>query len=131
MFGKKKSFPGIVALYYEGLSGFDQNCVLYINHDDQGVKFIKPNSDLVVTLPYEKLLTVEYMPEPDYMLRYHNNQTATSKSKVEKWYVVIQYKTENETKTIGLWTVPGKELTALRAELTQALQHSAPQSYTL
>ena len=132
MFGiKKKDFPGLTVMYYEGLPGFNQNFPSYINHNEQGLVFFKPNSDITATLPYFKLLNFEIMPERDYMLKYHNEAVSTSKIKADKWYIVIHYRGESEPKRIALWGMPGSGLNALQEELKIAFKGSTPESYIL
>lgn len=132
MFGKKKKeFPGLPVMYYEGLPGFDQNFPLYLKQAEEGLIFFKPNSTVTATLPYEKLLNYEVMPEKDYMLKYHNEAVSTSKSKFEKWYIVINYSSESQPKRIALWSVSDKKFTLIKNELKSAFEKSALQSYTL
>lgn len=132
VFGKKKKdFPGLPIMYYEGLPGFDQNFPLYLKKAEEGLMFFKPNSTVTATLPYGKLLNFEIMPERDYMLKYHNEAVSTSKAKFEKWYIVINYLGEPEPKRIALWSVPDQKFNAIKAELKLAFEQSSSQSYTL
>lgn len=132
MFGKKKTnFPGLPVMPYEGLPGFDQNLPAYLNHSESGVVFFKANSTITATIPYTKLLNFEVMPEKDYMLKYHNEQTSASKIGAEKWYILIHYTGESESKHVSFWVLPGPKLNAVKAELKLAFEHATPQSYTL
>lgn len=132
MFGKEKqAFPGLPIMYYEGLPGFDQNFPLYLKQTEKGLVFFKPNSTVTATLPIEKLLNYEAMPERDYMLKYHNEAVSTSKSKADKWYLVIHYSGESGPQKIALWSTPGKHFNMVKSELKLALEKSGLQSYTL
>lgn len=132
MFGKKKQdFPGVPVMYYDGLPGFDQNFPAYLNHNEQGIIFFKPNSPVTVTLPYTKLLNFEFIPEKDYMLKYHNETLSASKSNLEKRFIVIHYKSDTGLKQVVLWGLQDRKLSVIRNELETAFRNSVPQSYTL
>ena len=122
MFGKKKpEFPGLPVMYYEGLPGFDQNFPLYF----------KPNSTVTATLPYSRLLNFEFIPERDYLLKYHSEAVSTSKIKLEKRFIVIHYKANPEPKRVVLWGLQDKKLSTVRVELETALKKTMPESYIL
>ena len=132
MFGKKKpEFPGLPVMYYEGLPGFDQNFQLYLKQTEEGLIFFKPNSTVTATLPYSRLLNFEFIPERDYLLKYHSEAVSTSKIKLEKRFIVIHYKANPEPKRVVLWGLQDKKLSTVRVELETAFKKSIPESYIL
>jgi len=89
MFGKKKDKP-IHAMHYDGLKGFSQDypCTLDFQEDLLVIKKLKP--EMTVTLPINRIEVCEVMEEKNYMVKYHNQNTNTSKFG-NKYYLVIKY----------------------------------------
>lgn len=91
MFGKKKKDDVIRVLHYEGVQGFatDYPCTLEVKDDVLEIKRIKPET--TVTLPMNRVYSFTAMEEKRFMQEYKGNAAVTSKSKIGKYYLVIQY----------------------------------------
>lgn len=90
MFGKRKRGT-IRVLHYEGIQGFaaDYPCTLEIKDDVLEIKRIKPET--TVPLPLNRIYSFTAMEEKRFMQQYKGNAAITSKSKIGKYYLVIQY----------------------------------------
>lgn len=132
MFGRKKQKPtGLIGMFYEGLPGFKQDFPVWVSTNDEGLVFTNPDNGATALLPFGKLLNYDVMAEPNFMLKYHGQKQTTAKIAGGKWYMVINYQGDPEPKRIVMWDVPGKTLTAMKAELETAFSRCSAQSYVL
>ena len=107
MFFKKKDINEVVLMHYEGLIGFKQDfpCKAFI--EDENVLFKNDTTD--IRLSYNQINNIDYMPETNFMGKYHNNPVNTSKTNAVKWFSVITYTSSSgETKYIAFWSVDSK-----------------------
>lgn len=107
----KKKPKGLSVMHYEGIPGFNQDAPCFINIGDDAVVF-NATAGASVTLPITKIEYIDIMPEANYMLKYHNANTSSAKVGV-KWYAVITYATESESKHIVVWYMEVKTGNAL------------------
>lgn len=108
MFGKKKEINSMTLIHYEGLSGFKQDFPCTVTLENEFVIFWNNDGD-VAKLPYERILTVDAMPETHFMTKYHNDKAKTKKGTV--WFRVIAYtSSEGQEKYIALWDVSTKTI---------------------
>ncbi|MBQ8683700.1 MAG: hypothetical protein IJ518_04195 [Clostridia bacterium] len=107
MFFKKKDINEVVLMHYEGLIGFKQDfpCKAFI--EDENVLFKNDTTD--IRLSYNQINNIDYMPETNFMGKYHNNPVNTSETNAVKWFSVITYTSSSgETKYIAFWSVDSK-----------------------
>lgn len=117
----KKKPKSLSVIHYEGIPGFKQDAPCFINIGDDAIVF-NTVSGASVTLPITKIEYIDIMPEANYMLKYHNANTSSAKVGV-KWYAVIAYVTESESKRIAVWYVgvkTGNALCALQSRCTHS-----------
>lgn len=94
-------------MHYEGLQGFRQDFPCTARLDEEGITF-ENKEGFSVGLAYSKLQSIEYMPELNFMGKYHNNPVSTAKMGV-KWFYVIHYiSSSGESKYIAFWGVDTK-----------------------
>lgn len=107
MFFKKKETDEFVLMHYEGLVGFKQDFPCKIIIEDTSILFKNDNTD--IRLSFNQINGVDYLPELNFMGKYHNNPVNTSKTTAVKWFSVISYtNSANEDKFIAFWSVDGK-----------------------
>ena len=89
MFFKEKDINEVVLMHYEGLVGFKQDfpCRAFI--EDENILFKNDTTD--IKLAYNQIESIDYMPEMNFMGKYHNNPVNTSKTNAVKWFSVISY----------------------------------------
>lgn len=117
----KKKPKGLSVMHYEGIPGFKQDAPCFIDIGDDAIVF-NTAAGASVTLPITKIEHIDIMPEANYMLKYHNANTSSAKVGV-KWYAVITYATEGESKRIVAWYVEvktGNALYALQSRCTHS-----------
>ena len=100
MFGKKNNT--IKVCHYEGLQDFlqDYPCQIEMTENTFYIRRIKPASE--ITLSKHKIIKIEAMEEPRFMLKYHNDTTRTDKG-TKKYYLVITYVSNNIEKYLAFW----------------------------
>lgn len=90
LFRKKEKIPdGIRVVYYEGeLPGFSCNyaCQLLLTNDELYITKIKPYVE--VRLARERILSMDILPEIEYMKKFKGNAPTQSSNKV---YYVLNY----------------------------------------
>ena len=107
MFFKKKDINEVVLMHYEGLIGFKQDfhCKAFI--EDENILFKNDTTD--IKLAYNQIDSIDYMPEMNFMGKYHNNPVNTSKTNAVKWFSVISYTSlSGEVNYIAFWSVDSK-----------------------
>ncbi len=117
----KKKPKGLSVIHYAGLPGFQQDMPCFMDIGEEAVVF-STTAGASVTLPLSKIECVDIMPEANYMLKYHNANTATAKVGV-KWYAAITYAAEGGSKHIAVWYMEvktGKALYALQSRCTRS-----------
>lgn len=107
-----KKNKGLSVMHYAGIPGFLQDTPCFMNIKDDVVEFTSKAGASIV-LPTSKIKMVEVLPEPNYMLKYHNAPASTAKVGA-KWYGVISYNSES-TKQIAFWFIDIKTSKALYA----------------
>lgn len=104
---KDKNTNEMNIMHYEGLQGFRQDFPCVARLDEESIIF-ENKEGFSVGLAYNKLQSVEYMPEQNFMGKYHNNPVSTAKMGV-KWFYVIHYiSSSGEAKYIAFWGVDTK-----------------------
>lgn len=129
MFGKKKD--ELKVMYYEGLEGFIQDfpCTITLENDVLVIKKIKP--DVTVKLPTNQIISIDAMPEKNFMVQYHNNPGRTAKVGTKFYYVFKYNSSSGKQKHIAFWDVSSKTMNKvlkLREEITN---YDVPSEYTL
>lgn len=111
MFGRKKKElpPGVSVMHYDGLPGISQDSPCFMEQTTDALVFRKMEG-ATITLPLEKISTVDIMDERNFGVRYRGTGELTSKTNAVKWYAVINY---DAGKRIILWFLGGKESKAL------------------
>lgn len=107
LFSKKAKNPSEMnIIHYEGLQGFRQDFPCTVKLDDEVLTFSNKEG-FTISLAYSKLQSIDFMPEPNYMSKYHNNYVSTAKTKAAvKWFYVINYiSSSGEAKHIAFWGV--------------------------
>lgn len=57
----------------------------------------------------EQIRSIDYMPETNFVGKYHNNPISTSKSGAVKWFFVVNYiSSAQEKKYLAFWNVDSK-----------------------
>ncbi|WP_308652275.1 hypothetical protein [uncultured Anaerococcus sp.] len=115
LFRKKKNSP-IKVMHYEGIPNFstDYPCEIEIEDGNFIIKRLKPET--TVTLPLERINSFTAMEENRFMVKYHQAAAQTSKSKVGKYYLVVNY----DKGTLVFWA------TALEYGKLLDLQNNTP-----
>lgn len=121
MFFKKKVVNEFVLMHYEGLSGFKQDFPCKIFIEDTTILF--ENDNINIKLSFNQINGVDYLPEMNFMSKYHNNPVNTSKTNAVKWFSVIHYTNSvNEGKYIAFWSIDGKGRKLLK-KVEQNISH--------
>ena len=113
MFGKKNKPKGLSVIHYAGLPGFQQDMPCFMDIGEEAVVF-STTAGATVALPVSKIISVDVLPEANYMLKYHNANTSTAKVGV-KWYAAITYTAEGGNQHIAVWYMEVKTSKALYA----------------
>jgi hypothetical protein len=110
MFGKKKDTNILNVMYYEGLPGFIQDfpCTITLEDDVFVIKKVKP--DLTVKLPFNQVISIDTLPEKNFMAQYHNTAGTTSKVGTKFYYVFKYTSSAGEPKHIAFWDVSAKTM---------------------
>ena len=104
MFGKKKNDGKVTLMHYEGLQGFRQDFPCKAELDASSIIFTNEVSG-TVKLPFTQIQSIDYMPELNFMGKYHNNPTTTAKAGM-KWFSVVNYTSSSgESKYLAFWSV--------------------------
>lgn len=107
-FKKKDSNKPTVLMHYEGLQGFKQDFPCKASADEMFVMFENENGG-IAKLPFEQITSIDYMPETNFMGKYHNNPVSTSKTGAVKWFSVVNYvSSTQENKYLAFWSVDSK-----------------------
>ena len=107
-FKKKNSSKPMVLMHYEGLLGFKQDFPCKASADEMSVIFENENGG-TAKLFFEQITSIDYMPETNFMGKYHNNPISTSKSGAVKWFSVVNYvSSSQENKYLAFWDVDSK-----------------------
>lgn len=127
MFGKKKTAlpEGIRLMHYDGLPGFPQDGPCFMEQTTEALHFRRVDGP-TVTLPLEKVTTVDILEERHFAAKYRGTGLNTSKTNAVKWYAVIAYAPD---KMVTVWFLGGPESKALWALKKQ--QEGAGQDITL
>lgn len=90
LFSKKKN-TAIKVMHYEGIPNFatDYPCEIEIKDGNFIIKRLKPKT--TVTLPLERINSFSAMEERRFMTKYHEVAAKTSKSYINKYYLVVEY----------------------------------------
>ena len=115
LFSKKKN-RAIKVMHYEGIPNFatDYPCEIEIKDGNFIIKRLKPET--TVTLPLERINSFSAMEERRFMAKYHEVAARTSKSKFDKYYLVVEY----DKGTLVFWA------TALEYGKLLDLQNNTP-----
>ena len=107
-FKKKDSNKPTVLMHYEGLQGFKQDFPCKASADENFVMFENENGG-IAKLSFDQITSIDYMPETNFMGKYHNNAVSTSKTASVKWFSVVNYvASTQENKYLAFWSVDGK-----------------------
>lgn len=107
-FKKKDSNKPTVLMHYEGLQGFKQDFPCKAFADEIFVMFENENGG-IAKLSFEQITSIDYMPETNFMGKYHNNAVSTSKTASVKWFSVVNYvSSAQENKYLAFWSVDSK-----------------------
>ena len=90
MFGKKKE-SGVVVTHYEGIEQFATNYPVRLDVKDDVLEIKRIKPETTVTLPLNRINSFSALEESQFMQQYHGNAKTTSKSGIEKYYLVIKY----------------------------------------
>lgn len=103
LFRKKEEIPdGIWVVYYEGeLSGFFCNCAcqLLLENDKLYITKIKPYVE--ARLARERILSMDILPEIEYMKKFKGNISPQSSNKI--YYVLNYLDKAGNKKHIDFW----------------------------
>ena len=118
-------------MHYEGLKDFNQDypCTIEMKDGQFVIQRLKPET--TVTLPADRILTIDPMEEEKFMLKYHNEKVSTTRAKgINKYYVVIRYNTsEGHESHLVFWGTASEYGQFL--ELQKQTMNSAASSYSL
>ena len=104
MFGKKKNNGKVTLMHYEGLQGFREDFPCKLDVDDSAIIFCNENN-ATIKLPFNQIQSIDYLPELNFMGKYHNNPTTTAKAGT-KWFSVVTYiSSSGESKYLAFWSV--------------------------
>lgn len=131
LFGKKVDSDEIRVMHYDGLQGFAQDGVCFLSVNDDAILFRSVKPVVEATLPCSQVLSIDIMPEQNYMAKYRGNAGTTAKFG-QKIYVVIQYSSsQGEDRTIALWYVASDIKAGNKLRWLKDQAHKIPVSYTL
>lgn len=110
MFGRKKNDNVLNVMYYEGLQGFFQDfpCKIILENDALIISKTSPN--LKVTLPYKQIISIDTLPEQNFMMQYHNTAGTTAKMGTKFYYVIKYTSSSGEPKHLAFWDISGKTM---------------------
>ena len=104
-FKKKDSNKPTVLMHYEGLQGFKQDFPCKASKDEISIIFENENGG-TAKLSFEQITSIDYLPETNFMGKYHNNPISTSKTGAVKWFSVVNYvSSTQENKHLAFWSV--------------------------
>ena len=104
-FKKKESNKPTVLMHYEGLQGFKQDFPCKVSKNETSIMFENENGG-TAKLSFEQITSIDYMPETNFMGKYHNNPVSTSKTGAVKWFSVVNYvSSAHENKYLAFWSV--------------------------
>ena len=107
-FSKKDSNKPIVLMHYEGLTGFRQDFPCKVSTDEMSIIFENGNGG-IAKLSYNQIISIDFMPEINFMGKYHNNPISTSRTNAVKWFSVVNYVSSTQNnKYLAFWTVDSK-----------------------
>ncbi|KUO64777.1 MAG: hypothetical protein APF84_02785 [Gracilibacter sp. BRH_c7a] len=131
MFGKKKETNTLNVMYYEGLPGFIQDfpCTIILENDALVIKKINP--DLIVKLPFNQVISIDAMPENNFLVQYHNTAGTTSKAGTKFYYVFKYTSSAGEPKHLAFWDVSAKTMNQVLNFREEVMHCAAPSEYTL
>ncbi len=109
MFGKTKA--GLNIMHYTGLPGWGQDKPAFLNITEDSLIFSAKSGE-AVKLSRDKIKEVDVLQEQNYMLKYQNSNTSTSKFGT-KWYGVITYLSNSTLGKIAFWYTAPKVSKAL------------------
>lgn len=123
MFFKEKN-KIIKVIHYAGLIGFNQDypCTIEIKDEVFEIKKIKP--EMIVKLPKSKIVKIDSLKENEFMQKYNH----TKETNNMKYYLVITYKNDTETKEIIFW---GTSKEAIQFNKLKYQYNGNIESYTL
>lgn len=123
MFFKEKN-KIIKVIHYAGLIGFNQDypCTIEIKDEVFEIKKIKP--EMIVKLPKSKIVKIDSLKENEFMQKYNHTKGTNNM----KYYLVITYKNDTETKEIILW---GTSKEAIQFNKLKYQYNGNIESYTL
>lgn len=100
MLFRKNKNSAIKVMHYEGIPSFatDYPCEIEIKDGNFIIKRLKPET--TVTLPLERINSFSAMEERRFMAKYHEVAAKTSKSYVNKYFLVVEY----NKGTLVFWT---------------------------
>lgn len=131
MFGKKKESNQLTVMYYEGLQGFIQDFPCTIIFEDEAIIIRKTKPDLTVKLPINQVISIDAMPEQNFLVQYHNTTGTTSKAGTKFYYVIKYTSSVDEQKHIAFWDVSAKTMKQILNLREEIMAKVAPSSYTL
>lgn len=107
LFSKKNKDDKTTLMHYEGLPGFRQDFPCKAEVKESCIIFTNENGS-TISLPLNQIQSIDYMPELNFMGKYHNNPITTAKVGV-KWFSVISYiSSTGESKYLAFWSVDSK-----------------------
>lgn len=121
LFSKKKTDSPVVLIHYEGLRGFSQDFPCEVSLENENIIFRNKKPIVMVTLPIKQILSIDFMPETNFMGMYHNTTATTAKMGAKFFYVIKYTSADGEFKFIALWDVGNKAKTlmdAIREKIT-------------
>ena len=102
LFSKKKKDSRTTLMHYEGLQGFRQDFPCKLDVDDSAIIFCNENN-VTIKLPFSQIQSIDFLPEVNFMGKYHNNPTSTAKAGM-KWFSVVSYTSSSgESKYLAFW----------------------------
>lgn len=131
MFGKKKDTNVLNVMYYEGLPGFIQDFPCTITLEDSAFVIKKVKPDLTVKLPFNQVISIDAMPEKNFLVQYHNTAGTTSKIGTKFYYVIKYTSSAGEVKHIAFWDVSAKAMKQVLNFREEVMGYEAPSEYTL
>jgi hypothetical protein len=131
MFGKKKESNQLTVMYYEGLQGFIQDFPCTIIFEDEAIIIRKTKPDLTVKLPINQVISIDAMPEQNFLVQYHNTTGTTSKAGTKFYYVIKYTSSAGEPKHIAFWDVSAKTMQQVLNFREEIMNYGTPSEYTL
>lgn len=95
-------------MHYEGLNGFQQDMPCALTLDESTITFSKVKPDLSATLQLSQIQAVDFLPEKNFLIQYHNSGIPTARMG-QKFYWVIKFiSASGESKHLAFWDVGSK-----------------------